>query len=269
MMMRSKGFTLIGLLVVIVILVIIFFLLAPATRPPGELSTQASCIANLNGIGKAVALFKAEDRNSRFPLLFTTGQPEANIRSTDGAKGLNELKAKLVGREATMQNVWVLIKKGLVSEIAFACPSDKDSVERTFKDKTDRRDHKYGWQSSANFSYGMHFPYESTTIDGKLVDNPAHLGEQLDGRFVVMADKNPSATNEPATGVGPNKSPSNHGDEGEAYLMFSGAANWKKSAKDSRINFDDIYTIQPENNANPSTPADIDDQYITRHPIDE
>ena len=84
-----------------------------------------------------------------------------------------------------------------------------------------------------------------------------------------MADKNPSRNDEPARGVGPDNPPSNHENDGEAYLMHSGQANWKASITDSKINGDDIYTIQPQNNAELTTPTDIDDQYIFRHPNDD
>ena len=73
-----------------------------------------------------------------------------------------------------------------------------------------------------------------------------------------MADKNPSQNNEPATGVKPNKAPSNHEEDGEAYLMFSGQVSWKASTENSNVNADDIYTIQTRNNANPATPADLE-----------
>jgi hypothetical protein len=104
------------------------------------------------------------------------------------------------------------------------------------------------------------------TVDGQTIDSPAYLGPRLPGGAVIMADRNPSRTNEPATGVGPDNPPSNHTD-GQAFLMYSGQVNWKSG--DSKINGDDIYTIQTNNNANPATPANLDDTYITRHPIDE
>ena len=48
--------------------------------------------------------------------------------------------------------------------------------------------------------------------------------------------------------------------------MYCCAVNWKKSLEDSDVNGDDIYTIDPLNNANIATPANLDDQYIVRHP---
>ena len=265
MMTRTKGFTLIDLLVVIASVAILITISACMTRDRGN-HPMLSCTANLNGIGKAIAMYAAEDKNAKFPLLWTTGRPEANITSTDATGDLDELKDKLDGRGAAMQNMWLLIDKGLVSETAFRCPGDSDYVPREFTDRTDRKAHRVGWRSAANFSYGLHFPYKSTIVDGEAVDNPAYLGPHLKGSFVIMADKNPSQNNEPATGVGPDKAPSNHRDDGSVYLTYGGQVGMIKSIENSQVQGDDIYTIQTQNNANPATPANIDDTYIVRHP---
>ena len=272
MMMRTKAFTLRDLVVVLAIvfpLLLLAVLLVPATSRATKLANQAHCRANLNGFGKSIAMYKLE-HNGKFPLLWTTGQPEANIAPTDAAGDLDELRTKLIGREAAMQNVWLLIDAGYVGEDAFACPSDEDYRPRELTTaQIDAGTHAVGWQSSANFSYGLHFPYKSTMVDGKAVENQAYLGAPLKDSFVVMADRNPSQNNEPATGVGPNKPPSNHPKDGEAYLIYYGAVNWKGGLEDSLINRDDFYTIQTSGNTNPATPANRDDQYIVRHPVDD
>jgi len=272
MMTRAKGFTFSDLVIILVLV----FILAGLARVivlgishAIRLANQDKCRANLHGIGKAIAMYKSEG-NSSFPLLWTTGQPEANIARSDPAGTIKELRTKLAGRETAMQNVWLLIDKEFVGEEAFACPLDSDYEARELTTaQIDAGTHAVGWQSSANFSYGLHFPYESTMVEGRAIENPAHLGPlgpQLKDSFVIMADKNPSRNNEPATGVRAGKEPSNHGDLGTGYLMFSGAVNWKTSMMDSNVNGDDIYTIQTRDNANPATPASLDDQYIVRHP---
>ncbi|MDP6543766.1 MAG: type II secretion system protein [Phycisphaerae bacterium] len=267
---RRKGFTLIDLVVVIACIAVLAAgpacMLNRAAEQATRMARIAACQANLNGIGKAVAMYRAEDTNARFPLLFTVGQPESNIEPTHAAGDLEALKTKLKGSEAAMQNVWVLIDRGLVPEIAFECHADKDYVDRKFENRADRKAHKMGWRSSAEFSYGMHFPYKRIMIDDKEVLNPAYLGPQLKGSFVIMADKNPSQNNEPAVGVGSVKSPSNHGDLGEGLLTYSGVVDWKQRDVDSKVNGDDIYTIDTRDNLNPATPANMDDQYIVRHP---
>jgi prepilin-type N-terminal cleavage/methylation domain-containing protein len=277
-MRRNKGFTLVELLVVIAIIAILATLLVPAVQRAVELANQAACRANLKGVGTAIAMFRGDGKTTKFPLLFTTGRPESNIMSEDaaetlrGEEGKTSLLTRLKGRESAMQNMWVIIEKGLVTADAFGCPSDIDLVAREFKDKTDRRTHKYGWRSSAEFSYGLHFPYKSITTNTdpqnpQNVDNPAYLGPQLPGSFVIMADKSPSDTDDGvAKGVGTDKFPSNHVNDGEAYLMYSGQVNWKSSLEDSDVNGDDIYEIETIDNKNSQTPADLEDQYIVKHP---
>jgi len=266
-----KGFTLVDLLVVIACLAILAALPACALRRDVEQARRqaeaASCRANLKGIGMAIAMYRGEDRNARFPLLFETGNPEADVKPDHAAWTIAGLKAKIDKNESAMQNVWLLIDKGLVTEEAFSCPSDRGYKPREFADRADTSDHRVGWRSSRQFSYGMHFPYRNSMVGGEKTDNPAWLGgNDLEGSFVVMADKNPSQNTEPAAGVSPDNPPSNHGDLGFGYLMYSGAVNWKKGMDDSKVNGDDVYTINPQQNANIATPRGLDDQYIVRHP---
>lgn len=268
-MIRAKGFTFSDLVIILVLVFILAGLacvIVPGISHAIRLANQDKCRANLHGIGKAIAMYKSEG-NSSFPLLWTTGQPEANIARSDPAGTIEELRTKLAGRETALQNVWLLIDKEFVGEEAFACPLDSDYEARELTTaQIDAGTHAVGWQSSANFSYGLHFPYESTMVEGRAIENPAHLGPQLKDSFVIMADKNPSQNNEPATGVGSDKSPSNHEEDGEMHLMYSGAVGWKPGAQDSNVNGDDIYTTETQDNSNPATPANLDDQYIVRHP---
>jgi competence protein ComGC len=268
---------LVELLVVIAIIAILATLLMPTVQKARELANQAACTANLNGIGKGVAMFAAEDTNAKFPLLWNTGRPESKIQWNDSAKDIELLKTELKGREAGMQNMWVLIDKGHVAENAFGCRSDSFYTTREFTSNTDRQENKVGWRSSAQFSYGLHYPYRNKTapdpnnpLRGR---NPAYLGPQLKGSFVIMADKSPYEEGEPVgiQGVSSTREPSNHDKHGEVYLAYGGQVDMKKSLSDSNVNGDDIYTINQDpdvSNEDAETPANDSDQYITPHPIE-
>ena len=65
-------------------------MLVPALHRAVEMANQASCIANLNGIGKGCAMFQAEDKNAKSP-----------------------------------ENLNVLIDRGLIGPSALRCRSDK------------------------------------------------------------------------------------------------------------------------------------------------
>ncbi|MCP4378602.1 MAG: type II secretion system protein [bacterium] len=261
----TNGFTLVDLLVAIACVAVLIAIPACMVEKAQEVNQMAhvvACKANFIGIGRGIMLYRVEN-NDKFPLLFTEGQPESDIKATHAARNIDELKTNLTGSEAAMQNMWVLIDKGFLGENAFKCPADKDYVARNFTNPADRSKRKVGWSSAAQFSYGLHSPYESTVVDGKPVRNPAPLGSRMKASFVIMADKNPSQNTEPATGVGPDKSPSNHGALGQVYLTNSGQVEAKQGNKNSEVNGDDIYTTQSTGS---TVPVNSNDQYIVRHP---
>jgi len=83
-----KGLAIAGIVIGSVTMIVQPVLLVPAIQRAVELANRAACAANLNSLGKAVAIHRAEDRNARFP-----------------------------------KNTEVLIERGLITEDAFKCPS--------------------------------------------------------------------------------------------------------------------------------------------------
>ena len=58
-MRRTKGFTLVELLVVIAIISLLVSILMPGLAYAKEAARRAACMANLNGIGKALAQYQS------------------------------------------------------------------------------------------------------------------------------------------------------------------------------------------------------------------
>ena len=73
-MKRSKGFTLIELLVVVAIIALLVSILLPALGKARELARQAVCMANLRGIGQAIAMYK-HGNNDCFPVIGGSSGP--------------------------------------------------------------------------------------------------------------------------------------------------------------------------------------------------
>ena len=63
-MRRKKGFTLVELLVVIGIIALLVSILMPALGRARELAKRIQCASQLNGIGKAIALYQNEYRDA-------------------------------------------------------------------------------------------------------------------------------------------------------------------------------------------------------------
>ncbi|HDZ20337.1 hypothetical protein LCGC14_0535910 [marine sediment metagenome] len=194
----------------------------------GHISTM--CQANLMGIGKAVALYMAEN-NDLSPIIKSNetvgggaNGPPTQANGTDDDYDTGQWETAL-GDQA-MQNVWLLIKEELAMTRTFRCPADRNWEERATSSR-------YGWTSAYEYSYGMHWPY---VLDAQGNPNPAPFSDALDGSMVIFADRSPG---EP---IGPNRRPSNHPKEGTGYLLFSGAYQWQ-DADDSAcgIRGDEIY----------------------------
>jgi prepilin-type N-terminal cleavage/methylation domain-containing protein len=256
--MRRKGFTLIELLVVIAIIALLVTLLLPKLQQARQLAKKAACMANLNGIGKAVELYK-ESFHKGPPLINRApgSDPETDIP----VDSTTDLRPEEVGGVAAwdnfganaMQNVWLLMKEDLVGEVAFLCPADSPS-ERTGPG-TDQPG-KFGWSDSDNFSYGMQSPYSENGNKNPWVDD-------MNGSVVIFADKNPGAP------LSVDQKPTNHRSLGTAFLIASGSAGFHGERENSLCgkDGDDIYTIQDDAGNDLGTeglPGNEDDTYICR-----
>ena len=219
-MKRSRGFTLVELLVVVGIIALLVTILMPTLGRAMELARRSICGANLNTVGKGIHIYLAEFE--RFPLRSEYGncRPALNGNTQHDDVWDNALTAHL------MQNVWLLIKSG-TSEKAFECPSDKEYIERKKPSGKDLL--KYGWIDKKNFSYGLHKAYEDTE-DGS--DNKAPLTAEPQGNFVIMTDKNIGGKVFWKNANNYNK-PANHREDGFNCLTYQGSVKFHKTPVDN------------------------------------
>ena len=78
MKMSKKRFTLIELLVVIAIIAILAAILLPALQSARERAKAATCVSNLNGLGKASVSY-LNDNRSLFPFPASTNPAQTNV----------------------------------------------------------------------------------------------------------------------------------------------------------------------------------------------
>ncbi len=124
-MKRTKGFTLIELLVVIAIIALLVSILLPSLNRARELAKRAICGANLNSIGKGIALYQGEFEDA-FPWVTSPSKDVALSDATD-APNINEdietIEDLDDDNDNIVENLNSLVRQASVSYKVFRCPS--------------------------------------------------------------------------------------------------------------------------------------------------
>lgn len=242
-----KAFTLIELLVVIAIISVLVTILVPVIIITLDKARQAACTNNLKVMGKAYHDYAYSNPGDPFPrhVDSPTTLAGANTGPT-GAPGSDTLAA---AGDCSMNTVWVLIARGMLTYDAFGCPGDEGYTARTVATK-------YGWANATEFSYGVHYPYEEDpagptpnpadpadtygAANGAL-NPPARKGDWMYlPNWIIMADRNPGG---PVDGSTIEHSNHNGIIEGCSVVTRIGNATFYSQETSSMAGFgDDIYT---------------------------
>ncbi len=186
-MKKKSAFTLIELLVVVAIISVLVAILVPVVTSGLDDTRTSVCATNLKTIGGAFRDYKTNKTLPSFPRLAVNGDVD------DGLLNSNTLDSTNLGTNS-MQNVWLLVDEAYVPATAFKCPGDGGYVTRTAGTK-------YGWTSTAEFSYGIQCPYNKSA-DGTTYTNLADPTlSTYKATWVFMADMNPGGAVDDGTTV--------------------------------------------------------------------
>lgn len=212
-MYKKKGFTLIELLVVIAIIALLVSILLPSLHRARELANRAVCGTNIKGIGTAIAMYGAQNRDS-FP--WNAQDVKNNYQNNYAGKeyqGNSDQNApdkagmSMSGFSSTRQ-IFLLIRAGEPSSL-FTCPSTDDTPDGDLKHKdpsdstkmiynydfsgikSDAKidssastiDSVYGWK---HISYSLQAPfYTGSSLTG------SGINSNSPNNLPILADKTP------------------------------------------------------------------------------
>ncbi len=258
-MRRTKGFTLIELLVVIAIIGLLVSILVPSVTRVQALAKRVSCQANLNGLGKAITIYKSMNDDD-FPIIDQSKSSE--YMSDLGGTVDEDANGSLAGLDGAMvQNLCLLIKEDNTTWKMFRCPAVSGRVMT--RDGTTNRD--YGFKDADDnifCDYALHMGYE----DDGTNTNPAPF-TKLSDSVPIMGDVATDGTNYAPTTANPTGYAGNHGKDGTNMLKGpSNVAFYKEDIDTIGVDEDNPYTNKTGTNTNstdgPGLPFDDKDSVL-------
>jgi prepilin-type N-terminal cleavage/methylation domain-containing protein/prepilin-type processing-associated H-X9-DG protein len=261
--LRSRGFTLLELLVVIALLVVVIAILLSYLNRARETADRVHCRKTLRAIGQALLLYANENKGS-FPR--TGYAPGAAVTFSDDTSdggtprdpfGREDAPGKVADNDVTAA-IFLLVRTQDITSTVFLCPSAGGEPD-TFGTAAGAHSHCKtsfsNWRK--NLGYSFHNPYP----DEEAVKRGAKWDSGLSADFAVAADMNPGvgggydvtlATETSSARDMRRGNSRNHRREGQNVLYGDGHVDWQVTPFVGSKR-DNIYTVAGIVNGEPAT----------------